>query len=206
MTNPKYLTKFPIGIRKKKHDRANSITGEVKHFNETNCYDFISKYGYFAIDHKNNVTFTISLVDRERKCTYNIKIAKQYLYDSLLLNLQYRPIVRKGSRTEKFYAHKHIKTILAEIQMNDLTPLQIKERYLRVKDGLEEYIKITPDDTYKRTAELQLERLISQQWKMELLNDIYIGEKVLDRANELLNVTEPTNIENLVPKKRNKAP
>ena len=179
MKTPSYLTKFPISIRKKKHSRVNSITGETKNYEETPCYDFTTRYGYFTLDRRNNIKFIITLVDRKKKCNYIIKVAKVYLYESLLLNLMYRPI--RKEQDYNLYVHPNIKSLKPEFEMNKLTPLQIKERYQSAKESLEKIIENNSREKNIRTAEIQLEKLIGQQWKMELLYNIYMSEKEIEK-------------------------
>lgn len=179
-STPTFLTKFPVSITEKKHSIENPRTGNTIHYDSEISHAFATKYGYFDVDRKNNVTFIITLVDRTNEINYTIKVAKQYIYDSLMLFLQYRPVERKPWRTKNFYVHNNIGPLIPEAEMNKLTPPEIKERYMLAKGKLENFINDTPDETRKRTAELQLERMIIQQWKMELLHSIYVAEQIAD--------------------------
>ena len=176
-----YLTKFPISVRQKRHTRDNSITGVTRHHKEEMCFDFKSRYGYFSVDRKNNIVFLIHLVDRKRKKNIIIKIAKQYIYDSLLLSLLYRPIRRDVSRNEKIHVRKNIKTLQDEKIMNDLTIGEIRERFLTVKNELAGFIDDSPTETKQRTAELQMERLLEQEWKIKLLSNISQSEQTIKK-------------------------
>lgn len=174
---PTFLSKFPVAIREKKHSKINSINGKIKHFKDKQSFKFKSRYGYFAINSKGNVDFIIVLVDKENKINYKIKIAKQHIYDSLMLFLEYRPIERKTKRNKEFYIHNNNKLYNIDDDFDKLTPPEILERYNNVKNSLVSLIKDNSNDNRKRTAELQLERLIEQNWKMELLYEIYKSEK-----------------------------
>lgn len=176
----KYLTKFPISIFEKKHSKLSKITGKYTHYKSRNSYAFSSKYGYFKIDKNGSVNFIITLKDSKNKVSYTIKIAKQYLYDSLMLNLLSTPIIRRKERNSKFWVNKKIQKHIPSINMNDMTPSEIMDSYINVKKELESIVKTTNDSKRKRTAEIQLENLLEQNWKAELLFEISMSEKIIN--------------------------
>lgn len=179
-TNKTFLTKFSLSIREKQHSKINNINGNIKHFKDKISHRFKTNYGYFALDKKGNVVFTIVLVDKKEKKNYTIKIAKSHIYDSLLLFLQYRPIRRTVKSNKEFYVHNSNNLHNIDDDFSKLTPPEILERYKNAKSGLEPLIKDESNDIRKRTSELQLNRLIEQQWKIEFLYEIYQSEQLIN--------------------------
>lgn len=177
-----FLTKFPISIREKKHSKVHSEKGTIKHYEEKPSRKFDSRYGYFAVDKAGSVRFIIILVDKDNKINYKINIAKQHIYDSLLLFLQYRPIQRASKANKEFFVHKNIKLDDIYGEFSKLTPFQIRKRFEKAKTGLNDIINDESNEVRKRTAELQLKRLLDQNWKMELIYDIYLSEKLVDES------------------------
>ena len=179
----KFLTKFPIVVSEKRHDRVNAINGEKKQYKEHICRQFTSRYGYFAVDRANNVNFMITLVDLKKGKNIIVKISKQHVYDSLLLFLQHRPIKKSKKQTEQLYIKDNKKLVYDNNKLYNDTIENIKKRYYDIKNDLEGFIADTPNENMKRRAELQLNRLLEQQWKMELLGSIDQSEQVLKKIS-----------------------
>ena len=91
----------------------------------------------------------------------------------------HRPIRRDPSRNKNFYTHNNLPVLIDEAERNKLTVGDIKERFLTVKKEIAGFIDDSPTETKKRTAELQLERLIEQEWKINLLSEIAESEKII---------------------------
>ena len=176
---PTYLTKFPISISQKQHNELNPRTGETIYYKSEPCHDFITKYGYFDVDKGGNITFIITLVSIKNEISYTIKIAKQHIYDSLMINLMYKPIRREIERTKNFYVHKSIEGLIDLKEDNKLLPNEIVKKFIQAKEGLEEYVKEVDDEILLDRAHRQLEELIRQQWKMELIHNIRLSEKII---------------------------
>ena len=181
MAKSRFLTKFPVSVNEQKYARENTINGEIKKFKTTISKRFESHYGFFSIDPANNVNFIITLRDKRNQKTYYLRIAKQHIYDSLLTFLQYRPIRREGRCTEQLYCqserlHK-LERHNGELYNSSIT--EVRERFDTVKTELGNAITDSPSPVSKRTAELQYNRLIEAQWKMELLSLINQSEKRL---------------------------
>ena len=173
-----FLTKFPIKISQKKYNEINRINGNERKYEYTKCTDFTKTYGYFSIEKNGHVDFIIKLNDNNKRITYTIVIAKQHLYDSLLLFLQYRPVKRLKERTENFYT-KHKISITSNNDLYNDSIQNVKQQYDIAKTELKNIIDDSPDKVRKRTAELQLNRLLEQQWKMDLLSEIHKSQKTI---------------------------
>lgn len=176
---PTYLTKFGISIREKKYSIENPKQNTFIHFKETPSNRFATKYGYFAVDKKGNINFIISLNDRKSKTIYNIKIAKQHIFQSLLYSLQFKPVRYNKNANENFFTHKDIISLMELEECNDMSLDDIKEQYKKVVSGMKSLIEETDNDVRKRTAELQLENLLKKQAKMEYFYEIRLCEEML---------------------------
>ncbi len=179
MVHERYLTKFPVVVREQKHERENSINGHKTKYESTQSKRFSSHFGFFSIDKGNNVDFVITLKDSRNRRNIYLNIAKQHLYDSLLMFLQYRPIQRASSRTEQLYckSERLHKLMDHNSEMYNSTITEVRERFDNAKKELGNIIVDSPGPVSKRTAELQLNRLLETQWKMELLSMINESEK-----------------------------
>ena len=176
---PTYLTKFPISISQKQHNELNPRTGETIYYKSEPCHDFITKYGYFDVDKGGNITFIITLVSIKNEISYTIKIAKQHIYDSLMINLMYKPIARRPERTKNFYVHKSIEGLIDLKEEEHLLPNEIVKKFIQAKEGLEEYVTEVKEEVLLDRAHRQLEELIRQQWKLELIHNIRLSEKII---------------------------
>lgn len=181
MVYERYLTKFPVVVKEQKHERVNSINGNKKQFKSTPSRQFASHFGFFSIDKGNNVDFVITLKDLRNKKNYYLVIAKQHIYDSLLTFLQYRPIRRAASRTEQLYckSERLHKLMDHNGDMYNSSITNAKEQFDNAKKELGDIIVDSPNPISKRTAELQLDRLLGMQWKMELLSMINESKKTI---------------------------
>ena len=180
-----YICKFPASIKEQRHSHTNRYNGAVKKYKTTRSKLFASHYGFLSIDKGNNVSFTITLNDIKNGRNIYINIAKQHLYDGLLTFLQYRPIRRADSRTKQFYCRSERLHKLEghNGEMCQSSIAEVRERYDTAKKELGDVIVDSPSPVSKRTAELQFNRLIEAQWKMELLEVIRQSEKKIKEIN-----------------------
>lgn len=182
MTNLKPLCKFPISVRQKRHATVNRINGHVTHYETTPSYDFYTKYGYLLVDRGNNVNFVITLNNKTEGKTYIVRIAKEYLYDSIMLSLQHGSIKRNAKR--KMFVHKNIKSLDKIKELNNLSPDEIINRFKLVKEEVDKIVPDTSNPTRQRAAEIQSIKLLEQNWKADWFREIINSERLLTYQHE----------------------
>lgn len=158
-----YLAKFPIHVLEKRRS--------AKTYNYKSRYN--KAYGYLDLDKANQLHLYFSL--SSKKDSLRIDIAKHYLYDTMLLNLQFRPIPRPRTVEDKIWLNPNIRALQPEKRFNDMLPDEMHTMFER---SLEKMGLIVDNLTEKQgvKARAQFDRLVMVQWKAELLYQLWSAE------------------------------
>lgn len=165
-----YVAKFPLHVMEKTRAAAT--------YNSKSRYS--KAYGYLDLDKDNRLQLYFSLVSR--KDSLRINVAKHYLYDTLLLNLMYRPIPRPRTVDDKLWLHPDAKKLRTERRFNQMPPDQIHKVF---EHSLEKMGNLVTNLTGKQQikARAQFDRLVEVQWKEDLLYTLWEAEKFEEKNN-----------------------
>ena len=158
-----YIAKFPVHVLEKKRS-------DVTYKNYSR---YSLAYGYLELNKANQLHLYFSLASK--KDSLRIDVAKHYLYDTLLLNLIYRPIPRPNKVDNKLWLHPNPKALKTERMFNQMPPDQIHEVFERSLEKMGNLVTNLTEGQQKK-AKAQFDRLTMLQWKADLLYEIWCAE------------------------------
>lgn len=159
-----YIAKFPLHVIEKRRKAKN--------------YSYVSRYnkayGYLDLDKGNQLHLYFSL--SSKKDSLRIDVSKHYIYDTLLLNLMFRPIPRPRTIEDKIWLNPGLRALQPEKRFNDMLPDEMHEMF---EHSLEKMGMLVTNLTEKQgvKARAQFDRLVTVQWKAELLHQLWQAEK-----------------------------
>lgn len=165
-----YIAKFPVHVLEK--TRTASTYSYKSRYNKA--------YGYLDLNKANQLHLYFSL--SSKKDSLRINVPKHCLYDTLLLNLMYRPIPRPKRVDDKLWLHPGAKKLQTERRFNQMPPDQIHEVF---EHSLEKMGNLVTNLTEKQQikARAQFDRLAAVQWKADLLYEMWCSEKFEEKNN-----------------------
>lgn len=157
-----YVASFPVFSKIKQHkDR------------EYQWSKYTKQYGYLSLNKSNKLNLIFKLSNTKESMI--ITVPKHYLYDTLLLNLMWRPISRPRTVDNNLWLHPSARKLSTQRKFNDMPPdilYGVFENCLETMDDL--VLNLTGDQQEK--AKKQFDSLQAQQWKAQLLNEMWISK------------------------------
>lgn len=166
-----YLASFPIFAKTKLHVEK-----------EYGWCKYTKRYGYLELNKNNNLNLIFKLSNTKESMI--ITVPKHYILDTFFLNLMFRPIWRPAKTDSNLWLHESARKLATQKKFNQMTPdvlHKVFENCIETMDDL--VLNLTGPQQEK--AKKQFDSLQSQQWKAELLYEMWLSRN-FKKYNDIL--------------------
>lgn len=155
-----YLVKHPVHVWEKK------LTATEYNYNSR----FNNSYGYLDIGKSvngkaNRLDYYLLL--RSNTEILRIPLAIHYLYDTLMLRGQFRPVARQSKEADQLWLNPMARALSREREFNQLMPDELHEVFYNAVGCLGDIIDTAPE-RQQRIARSHFDSLAMVEWKVDM--------------------------------------